>query len=86
MSGNRQATRYHLGRVATITFGQGEQLSCLVQDFSADGLRLRADGFEIPDEFVLLSPPGGPTRKGNYQVVWRLGQEVGAKFVDPAEK
>ncbi len=82
----RRAPRHQLGRVAAIMFGQGEEHHCLVKDLSDGGVRLQVKGFEIPDDFALLFAPNGPARSGKYKVVWRLGQDVGAKFVaDPGE-
>ena len=70
--------------MATIMFGAGRQHYCLVKDYSDGGVGLFAIGFDIPDEFALLSPPNGPAQNGNYKVVWRLGRNVGAKLVSPA--
>jgi hypothetical protein len=46
-------------------------------------MRLQLSGFEIPDDFALLLAPNEPARSGRYRVVWRLGRDVGAKFVGP---
>ncbi len=57
---------------------------CLVADISDGGARLLAEGVEVPEEFVLLlEGDGGTGRK--CRVVWRLGDEIGAEFVDSAE-
>jgi hypothetical protein len=47
-------------------------------------VRLQLNGFEIPDDFALLFAPKELARSGRYKVVWRLGKDVGAKFVGPA--
>jgi hypothetical protein len=39
------------------------------------------EGFEVPDDFVLLLSGEDLAKECNYQVVWRLGHEVGARFV-----
>jgi hypothetical protein len=80
----RRTPRHQLGRVAAIIFGHGEERSCLVKDFSDGGVRLQLNGFEIPDDFALLFAPNELARSGRYKVVWRLGKDVGAKFVGPA--
>ena len=80
----RRTPRHQLGRMAAIMFGQGEERSCLVKDFSDGGVQLRLNGFEIPDNFALLFAPNEPARSGRYQVVWRLGKDVGAQFIGPA--
>jgi hypothetical protein len=69
-----------LGRVAAIMCGSGAERSCLVKDFSDGGVRLQTNGLEIPDEFVLLFAPNDFAQSGRYKVVWRLGNDVGAKF------
>ncbi len=54
---------------------------CLVTNVSEEGVRLRLNGIEVIDEFVLLFPGDSPARDGTYKVVWRQGCDVGAKFI-----
>ena len=54
---------------------------CLVTDISEGGVRLYLNVLEGPDEFVLLLSGDGPAIDGRYRVVWREGDEVGAKYV-----
>lgn len=79
----RQSPRQRLGRLATIKLGIGiAPRFVLVSNFSSEGVKLQLNGFETFDDFVLLfHGNGGPARDGTYKVVWRQGQEVGAKFV-----
>jgi hypothetical protein len=79
----RQSPRQRMGRLATIKLGIGiAPRFVLVSNFSAEGVKLQLNGFETFDDFVLLfHGNGGPARDGTYKVVWRQGQEVGAKFV-----
>ncbi len=78
----RRAPRYPLDRLAKIQFGTGTPPRyCLISDTSDGGVRIDVTGFEVPDEFVLLLSGDGPAKNGTYRVVWRLGQEVGAKLV-----
>ena len=79
----RRTPRHQLGRVAAILCGPGEERSCLVKDFSDGGVRLQLNGFEIPDDFALLFAPNELAQSGRYKVVWRLGNDVGAKFLGP---
>jgi hypothetical protein len=79
----RRTPRHQLGRVAAIFFGQGEEHACLVKDYSDGGVRLQRNDFEIPDDFVLLFAPSELAQSGRYKVVWRLGRDVGAKFICP---
>ena len=46
-----------------------------------DGVRLNVGALDVPDEFVLLLSGDGVVRESTYQVIWRRGHEVGAKFV-----
>jgi hypothetical protein len=50
-------------------------------DISNGGVRFTANGYVVPDEFVLLLSGDGPARDGAYRVIWRLGDEVGAKYI-----
>jgi hypothetical protein len=47
-------------------------------------VRLQLNGFEIPDDFALLFAPDERAKSGGYKVVWRMGKDVGAKFVGPS--
>jgi hypothetical protein len=53
---------------------------------SDDGVRLNTEGLEVPDEFVLFVSNGGNVREGTYKVVWRFGNELGAKLVSGARR
>ena len=79
----RSSRRRMINRVAKIQFGSGTlPRDCLITDISDGGVRLHAEGFDIPDEFTLLLSGDdiGPKER-SYRVVWRLGYEIGAKFV-----
>ncbi len=78
----RQSPRRRLGRLAMVKLGNAERY-CLVTDISEGGLRLHVNGFNVPDDFMLVFPEGGPGQSGNYKVVWRNGRDLGAKFVGP---
>jgi hypothetical protein len=67
-------------------FGQGKEHPCLVKDYSDGGVRLQLNGFDIPDNFELLFAPKEPALSGRYKVVWRLGTDVGAKFIGPVRR
>jgi hypothetical protein len=81
----RRSMRQRLGRIATIKLGIGiPPRFVLVTNTSAEGVRLQLNGIDIIDMFVLLfHGSGGAARDGTYKVVWRQGQEVGAKFISP---
>jgi hypothetical protein len=78
----RQAARHGLTRVARIQLENGTPpLYCVVTDISDGGVHVHANGFHVPDEFVLLLTGDGPFRNGTYKVIWRRDEEVGAKLV-----
>ena len=79
----RSSRRRMINRVAKIQFGSGTlPRDCLITDISDGGVRLHAEGFDIPDEFtLLLSGDDIGAKERSYRVVWRLGYEIGAKFV-----
>jgi PilZ domain-containing protein len=79
----RESARHRLGRLATIKLGIGiAPRYVLITNISPEGVRLQLNGIEVIDEFVLLfHGSGGPAQDGTYKVVWRQGQDVGAKFM-----
>lgn len=81
----RHSPRQRLGRIATIKLGIGiPPRFVLVTNTSVEGVRLQLNGIDLIDMFVLLfHGSGGAARDGTYKVVWRQGQEVGAKFISP---
>ena len=79
----RLSRRRVLNRVAKIRFGSGAlPRDCLITDISDGGVRLHVEGFEVPEEFVLLlSGDDIRSKERAYKVVWRSGYEIGAKFL-----
>jgi PilZ domain len=79
----RSTQRRTLNRAAKIQVGSGAlPRDCLVTDISDGGVRIHVEGFEVPDDFVLLlSGEGVVTPERAYRVVWRLGHEIGASLV-----
>jgi len=79
----RRSRRRQINRVAKIQFGSGTlPRDCLITDISDGGVRLHVEGFDVPDDFVLLLTGDDIGAKERiYRVVWRLGYEIGAKFV-----
>jgi hypothetical protein len=78
----RRAPRRLINRVAKIQIASGTlPRDCLVTDLSTGGVRLHVAGFDVPDDFVLLLSGDNVAKECNYQVVWRLGHEIGARFV-----
>jgi hypothetical protein len=78
----RGSPRYPLERLAKLHPGDGTPpRCCLITDLSDVGVRINAFGSKIPDEFVLLLSGDGPARDGTYRVIWRIGHDVGARYV-----
>jgi len=51
----RRSRRRQINRVAKIQFGSGTlPRDCLITDISDGGVRLHVEGFDVPDDFVLL--------------------------------
>ena len=79
----RLSRRRVLNRVAKIQLANGSlPRDCLITDISDGGVRLHVEGFDVADDFVLLLTGDDIGAKERiYRVVWRLGYEIGAKFV-----
>jgi len=78
----RRAHRRRINRVAKIQVGNGAlPRDCLITDISTSGVRLHVEGFDVPDDFVLILAGEDLAKECNYHVVWRLGHEIGARFV-----
>jgi hypothetical protein len=73
--------RLPLDRLALLQLGNEPPRFCYVSDISKGGLRMYTYGFQVPDEFVLFLSGDGLAQDGTYQVEWRRGEEIGAKFV-----
>lgn len=77
----RHSERHAVRGLAKIQTGTGSlPRDCWISDVSDGGVRLHAEGFEVPDEFVLLLSASAGGRR-ECRVVWRLGHEVGAEFL-----
>jgi PilZ domain len=83
----RRSSRRLIERMAKIQLGAGAlPRDCLITDISTGGVRLHVEGFDVPTDFVLFLFGENLAQKRdyqecNYQVVWRLGHEIGARFV-----
>ncbi len=84
----RQSPRRVINRMAKIVVANGTlPRDCMVTDISDGGVRLHVEGFDVPDDFVLLlSGEGLGAKERVYKVAWRLGYEIGAKFVRLAQR
>ena len=80
LANRRSSERRPCRRGAKIQFGTGSlPRDCWISDISDGGVRLHSE-IDVPDEFILVLPAG----RRDCRVVWRLGHEVGAEFIDAA--
>jgi len=76
----RRSERHSTRGLAKIQTGAGSlPRDCWISDMSDGGVRLHAE-VDVPEEFILVLPGG----RRDCRVVWRLGHEVGAEFIDAA--
>jgi hypothetical protein len=84
LTDRRQAARHAVNRIGRIQCGTGTlPRDCLITDVSDGGVRLHVEGMEVPDQFTLHFSGSRPQRR-ECSVVWRLGCELGAQFIDSA--
>jgi hypothetical protein len=77
----RRSVRYNFNRYARIQAEMaGASRDCLIVNMSEDGVRLHSEG-EFPDAFTLVIAEAARPHR-SCRVVWRLGLEVGARFID----
>ena len=83
MNDRRRSHRHHYSGLAKIQPHAGAlPRDCWVSDVSDGGVRLHCEQMEVPSDFLLLL---GNARPRECRVVWRLGFEVGAEFLDRQE-
>jgi hypothetical protein len=74
----RRSERLLVRGPAQLLFGSLPR-DCWISDISDGGVRLHAEGVDVPDAFTLLIARG---QRRDCRVVWRLGHEIGAEFAD----
>jgi hypothetical protein len=76
----RKQERLVVNRITTLRADRGSlPRECMITDISRDGARLFSDDAEVPNQFDLVIADNLARR---CQVIWRLGGELGVKFVD----
>jgi hypothetical protein len=82
----RRDRRYTINRIAKYQTDAGSlPRDCMITDISKQGARLFADGVEVPDQFhLLISGENGSRRE--CEVVWRLGGEIGVRFIGAEQR
>jgi hypothetical protein len=83
----RREARQRYYRPAKIKLAAGARpCDCTVVDISDGGVRLNVEGLDVPDEFVLLISNDRKVQEKAYKVVWRFGNELGAKLVSRVDQ
>jgi hypothetical protein len=75
----RRALRQGIERLATVVSPGGGACFCLVADLADGGIRVRAYGRRVPNEFSLRLSGDGPMK--SYRVNWRLNLDAGAEEI-----
>jgi len=75
----RRAPRRGIERLATIVPPGGGARFCMVAEMAEGGIRVRAYGCRVPNEFALRFSGDGPMK--SYRVIWRLDLDAGAKEI-----
>lgn len=77
----RRFERRAINRVAQFHSGPGAlPRTCMITDISDTGARLYCDT-EMPDTFLLAVSGEGIDARKECRVVWRLGGELGVRFI-----
>jgi len=77
----RQSPRYSFNRYARIQAEGAGTRDCLIVNMSEDGVRLHSELVDSLGDFTLVMTDAKPPRRA-CRVVWRIGFEIGAKFID----
>ena len=77
----RRQPRLVVNRTTTWRSERGTPRQCLITNISADGARLFTEDAAVPEQFDLVIAENLERR---CQVVWRLGGEIGVRFLDGA--
>ena len=77
----RRSPRVSFNRYARIQAEGAGIRDCLIVNMSDDGVRLHAEIADGLCDFTLMMTDAKPARR-TCRVVWRIGFEIGAKFVD----
>ena len=76
----RKEPRLVVNRTTTWRAERGSPRQCLITNISADGARLFTED-TVPEQFELVIADNVVRR---CQVMWRLGGEIGVRFLDGA--
>jgi hypothetical protein len=77
----RQSPRHNFNRYARIQAEAAGTRDCLIVNMSEDGVRLHSEIGDGLGDFTLVMTDAKLPRRA-CRVVWRIGFEIGAKFLD----
>ena len=77
----RRSPRVSFNRYARIQAEGAGTRDCLIVNMSEDGVRLHSELVDGLGDFTLVMTDAKPARR-TCRVVWRIGFEIGAKFID----
>jgi hypothetical protein len=77
----RRSPRVSFNRYALLQAEGAGTRDCLIVNMSEDGVRLHAEIADGLGDFTLVMTDAKPLRR-TCRVVWRIGFEIGAKFID----
>src|SRR3954470_22921218 len=75
----RKHQRLVINRVTTFRAGGSLPRECMITNLSSEGARLFSEDAVVPEQFDLVIADNLARR---CQVMWRLGGEIGVKFLD----
>ena len=79
--GKRKHARVDFERLGFVVLEPGGPwLECFVTDISEGGARLKVGALALPETFLLLLTPRGEVRRA-CQLMWRVGEEAGVRFI-----
>ena len=80
LANRRRSERRLCRRIAKIHCGAGSlPRDCTITDISNGGVKVVAELVEIPQQFTIIF---APDHSRKCRLVWRIGCEFGAEFVD----
>lgn len=78
----RKQQRFTYNRIAKYyTDNAALPKDCMITDFSEQGARIMVPNGAVPDQFYLLISGDDHTARETCEAVWRLGDEVGIRFI-----
>lgn len=79
--GSRDVARIKAYKFGTIYLGHGEEVRCIVEDFSASGMKLTLDySVTLPGE-MQVTVLAACIQRRRARKIWQSGQDAGIEFL-----